>query len=142
MHWAGWALLSAAFAGITAVLVKAGTRTVEPNLATALRTTVILLLVWGIALATGKPDWKQLTGRSTLYLVLSGFATGLSWLCYFRAMHLGQASAVASVDKLSVVFAIALAGLFLGEEIGWQHWLGGSLIVAGAIIIATKPTQC
>lgn len=138
MSWVHWALLSAAFAGITAVLAKAGTKDIEPNLATAIRTTVILLLAWGIVLAAGKPEWKTLTGRATVFLILSGLATGLSWLCYFRALHLGEASSVAPVDKLSVVFAVALAALFLGERLVWQHWVGGSLIVAGAIIIATK----
>lgn len=138
MNWVHWALLSALFAGITAVLAKAGTKGIEPNLATAIRTTVVLLLTWGIVLAAGKLEWKTLSGRATVYLILSGVATGLSWLCYFRALHLGEASSVAPVDKLSVVFAIALAAIFLGERLSWQHWVGGVLIVIGAIIIATK----
>lgn len=138
MNWAHWALLSALFAGITAVLAKAGTKDIEPNLATAIRTTVVLLLAWGVVLAAGKPEWKTLTSRATVCLILSGVATGLSWLCYFRALHLGEASSVAPVDKLSVVFAIALAAIFLGDQLVWQHWVGGILIVIGAIIIATK----
>jgi bacterial/archaeal transporter family protein len=138
MHWMYWALLSAMFAGVTAVLAKAGTKDIEPNLAMAIRTTVVLLLAWGIVLAAGKPEWKTLSGRPALFLTLSGVATGLSWLCYFRALHLGEASSVAPVDKLSVVFAIALAALFLGEQLVWQHWVGGSLIVAGAVLISTK----
>lgn len=138
MSWVHWALLSALFAGITAVLAKAGTKDTEPNLATAIRTTVVLLLAWGVVLAAGQPGWKTLSGRATVYLILSGVATGLSWLCYFRALHLGEASSVAPVDKLSVVFAIALAALFLGERLVWQHWVGGISIVAGAIIIAMK----
>ncbi len=138
MNWVHWALLSALFAGVTAVLAKAGTKEIEPNLATAIRTTVVLLLAWGIVLATGKPEWKTLSGRGTMYLVLSGVATGLSWVCYFRALHLGEASSVAPVDKLSVVFAIALAAIFLGEQLAWQHYVGGGLLVAGAVIIATK----
>lgn len=138
MTWVHWALLSALFAGITAVLAKAGTTDIEPNLATAIRTTVVLLLAWGVVLASGKPEWKVVSGRATVCLILSGVATGLSWLCYFRALHLGEASSVAPVDKLSVVFAIALAALFLGEQLDWQHWVGGVLIVIGAIIIATK----
>lgn len=138
MNWVHWALLSAFFAGITAVLAKAGTTNVEPNLATAVRTTVVLLLAWGIVLTAGKPEWKTLSSQATVYLVLSGVATGLSWLCYFRAMHLGDASSVAPVEKLSVVFAIALAALFLGEQLAWQHWVGGGLIIAGALLIATK----
>lgn len=138
MNWLHWALLAALFAGITAVLAKAGTRDIEPNLATAIRTTVVLVLAWGVVLASGPPAWKTLTGRACLFLVLSGAATGLSWLCYFRALHLGEASSVAPVDKLSVVFAVALAAVFLGEHLVWQHWVGGVLIVAGAIIIACK----
>jgi len=81
---------------------------------------------------------ETLSGRATMFLALSGVATGLSWVCYFRALHLGEASSVAPVDKLSVVFAIALAALFLGERLVWQHWVGGVLIVIGAIIIVTK----
>lgn len=138
MNWFHWALLAALFAGITAVLAKAGTRAVEPNLATAIRTTVVLVLAWGVVLASGPPAWKTLAGRASLFLVLSGVATGVSWLCYFRALHLGEASSVAPVDKLSVVFAVALAAVFLGEQLAWQHWVGGGLIVAGAVVIATK----
>lgn len=138
MSWFHWALLAALFAGITAVLAKAGTKDVEPNLATAIRTTVVLVLSWVIVLVGGKPDWGGVTGRAGLFLVLSGVATGLSWLCYFRALHLGEASAVAPVDKLSVVFAIALAAVFLGERLVWQHWVGGLLIVGGAVVIALK----
>lgn len=138
MTWFHWALLAALFAGITAVLAKAGTKDVEPNLATAIRTTMVLVLAWGVVLASGPPAWKTLTGRATVFLVLSGAATGLSWLCYFRALHLGEASSVAPVDKLSVVFAVVLAAVFLGEHLVWQHWVGGVLIVAGAVIIACK----
>lgn len=138
MNWFHWALLAGFFAGITAVLAKAGTKDIEPNLATAIRTTVVLALAWGIVLAAGAPAWKTLSGRAVAFLVLSGLATGLSWLCYFRALHLGEASSVAPVDKLSVVFAVAFAALFLGERLVWQHWVGGVLIVAGAVIIAAK----
>jgi len=138
MNWVHWAMLSAVFAGITAVLAKAGTQGVEPNLATAFRTTVVLILSWGIVLVAGNPEWKTLSGRAGVFLILSGLATGLSWLCYFRALHLGEASSVAPLDKLSVVFAIALAAIFLGERLVWQHWVGGVLIVVGAVLIATK----
>jgi transporter family protein len=138
MTWFHWALLSALFAGITAVLAKAGTKDIEPNLATAIRTTVVLLLAWGVVLGAAKPEWKSLSGRATLYLILSGVATGMSWLYYFRALHLGEASSVAPIDKLSVVFAISLAALFLGERLVWQHWVGGGMIVVGAVIMATK----
>ena len=98
----------------------------------------MLALAWGIVLTAGRPDWKVLSGRGTTFLVLSGMATGVSRLCYFRALHLGEVSSVAPVDKLSVVFAVALSALFLGERLAWQHWTGGVLIVAGAAIIASK----
>src|SRR5256885_4366888 len=100
MNWFTWALLSAAFAGVTAVLAKAGVRDVDPNLATAVRTTVVLMLAWTIAIAGGAPSVTTLPGRALGFLVLSGLATGASWLCYFRALAVGDASKVAPVDKL------------------------------------------
>jgi transporter family protein len=136
MSWLHWALLSAAFAGLTAVLAKAGVRDVESNLATAIRTTVVLVLAWAVALAGGSPPVTSVPRRAWLFLVLSGLATGASWLCYFRALQLGEASRVAPVDKLSVVAAMVLAAVFLGERLTWQHWAGGALIVAGSVIIA------
>ncbi len=138
MNWIFWALLSAFFAGITAVLAKVGIAGVDSNLATALRTTVVLVFTWAIALATTSPaiSLRQLSNRTLMFLALSGMATGLSWLCYFRALQLGQASRVAPVDKLSVVFAIILAAVVLGERLTWQHYAGGALIVAGAVILA------
>ena len=138
MNWFGWALLSAGFAGITAILAKLGTQGVEPNLAVAIRTVVVLLMSWLVVLMAGMPEWSRISGRAALFLVLSGFATGASWLCYFRALHLGEASSVAPVDKLSVVFAIVLAAVFLGESLTWHHWVGGSLIVAGAVVISIE----
>ncbi len=137
MNWLLWSLLSALFAGATAVLAKVGIKGVDSNLATAIRTTVVLAFTWGIALATCKPAaMLNLHGRTWLFLALSGLATGLSWLCYFRAIQLGEVSRVAPIDKLSVVFAIAFAALFLHEPLTLQHWLGGSLVVAGAIVFA------
>ena len=137
MNWITWALLSAFFAGITAVLAKVGVAGVDSNLATAVRTTVVLVFTWGIALATSPvASLRQLPNRTLLFLVLSGIATGLSWLCYLRALQLGQASRVAPVDKLSVVFAIDLAALVLGERLHWQHYVGGAFIVTGAMILA------
>ncbi|HLH52185.1 MAG TPA: EamA family transporter [Verrucomicrobiae bacterium] len=137
MNWITWALLSAFFAGITAILAKVGVAGVDSNLATALRTTVVMVFTWAIAFATGPiSSVRHLSTRTVTFLVLSGIATGLSWLCYFRALQMGQASRVAPVDKLSVVFAIVLAATLLGERLGWQHYLGGSLIVTGAIILA------
>jgi len=137
MNWIAWAVLSAFFAGITAVLAKIGVAGVDSNLATAVRTTVVLVFTWGIALASNPViAVRQLSQRTLVFLVLSGLATGLSWLCYFRALQLGQASRVAPVDKLSVVFAIVLAAMVLGERLTWQHYLGGVLIVGGAIVMA------
>jgi transporter family protein len=140
MTWVVWALLSAAFAGATAVLAKVGVEDVSSSLATAIRTTVVLVLAWSVALAAAPPGSLALPGRRTLvFLGLSGIATGLSWLCYFRALQLGEVSRVAPVDKLSVVFAMAMAALFLRERLTWQQAVGGTLIVAGSLIIAWKP---
>lgn len=139
MNWFWWAFLSALFAGITAVLAKVGVTGVDSNLATAVRTTVILLFAWGVFFTTlPARQLFQLTNRNWIFLVLSGIATGLSWLCYFRALQLGEASRVAPVDKLSVVFAIAFAALILREHLGWQQWVGGTLIVIGAAVLAFK----
>jgi transporter family protein len=136
MNWISWALLSALFAGVTAILAKIGVAGVDSNLATAVRTTVVLVFTWAIALATNPAvSLHQLSRRTMLFLTLSGIATGLSWLCYFRALQLGQASRVAPVDKLSVVFAILLAAAVLGEKLNWHHYVGGTLIVSGAIIL-------
>ncbi|MEK7954061.1 EamA family transporter [Luteolibacter soli] len=137
MNWLHWSLLSALFAGLTAVLAKTGVSGVDSNLATAIRTTVILVFSWGIALATSKPaSLLGIPGKAWLFLALSGIATGLSWLCYFRALQLGEASRVAPVDKLSVIFVMIFAAVILKEKITWQHALGGSLIVAGAVVLA------
>lgn len=137
MNWFCWAVLSAFFAGLTAILAKVGVAGVNSNLATAIRTTVVLIFAWGVAFATSKPDTMlELSRRTWLFLALSGLATGLSWLCYFRALQLGEASRVAPVDKLSVVFVIIFAALFLHEPLTWQQWVGGGLVVAGAVVLA------
>jgi len=136
MTWVHWAILSALFAGLTAVLAKVGVRDVDSNLATAIRTTVVLVLSWAITVAGRSPSPVTLPGRAWAFLVLSGLATGASWLCYFRALSLADAAKVAPVDKLSVIAAMALAALFLGERVTWQQWAGGALIVAGAVVIA------
>lgn len=135
--WLFWALLSAVFAAATALLAKVGVAGVDSNLATAIRTTVILVFAWAIALSFGQHHAiTQIHRRSWLFLVLSGIATGLSWLCYFRALQLGPASSVAPVDKLSVVLVIVCAWLFLGESLTWLKALGGLLIAAGAVLLA------
>jgi len=136
MNWFFWALLSALFAGVTAILAKVGVQKVSSNLATAIRTVVIFIFAWSVALLTRHEPIATLERRTWVFLILSGLATGISWLCYFRALQLGEASQVAPVDKLSVVIAIALAALFLRERVTWVHWLGGLLIVSGSIILA------
>jgi transporter family protein len=139
MSWLYWALLSATFAGLTAVLAKAGVEDVDSNLATAVRTTVVLLLTWGIALARSPQGVAAVPPKAWLFLTLSGLATGASWLCYFRALQVGNVSNVAPIDKLSIVVAMALAALVLGEHLTWRHWFGGALIVCGTVVLAWAP---
>jgi len=136
MNWFLWALLSAFFAGVTAILAKVGVQEIDSNMATAIRTVVILFFAWAVALITDHQPLSSIGKRTWIFLILSGFATGLSWLCYFRALQLGQASRVAPVDKLSVVVAIALAAIFLREQLTWHHWVGGTFILAGAVVLA------
>lgn len=141
MSWIGWALLSAVFAAATALTAKVGVANVDSNLATALRTSVVVVFAWGIALAT-RQSGESLAGeigaiqpRTLLFLGLSGLATGLSWLCYFRALQLGPASRVAPLDKLSVPLVMLLAWLLLGETLNTTAVAGGLLIAAGAVVI-------
>src|SRR5579863_2610995 len=136
MNWIGWALLSAVFAAATALLAKAGVAHVDSNLATALRTSVVVVFTWGIAFALGKHDEIRTLDRRTLaFLALSGVATGLSWLCYFRALQLGPASRVAPLDKLSVPLVIVFAWVFLGEKLNTAAVIGGLLITVGAMVM-------
>jgi transporter family protein len=136
MVWWGYALLSAFFAALTTILAKAGITGVDSNLATAIRTVVILLVAWGIFLAIGNTgDISRLTGRNLLFLGLSGLATGLSWVFYFKALQEGKASEVAPIDKSSLVMTILLAAIFLGEPLTWKTVLGGLLIVAGTLVL-------
>lgn len=136
-NWLFWSLLSALFAGTTAILAKVGVEGINSHLATAIRTTVVLLITWLIVAAAGTPvSLATISKRTWIFLTLSGLATGLSWVCYFRALQLGMASKVAPIDKLSVVFAIILAVIFLHEQLSWQQWVGGLLIVGGAVILA------
>jgi transporter family protein len=137
MSWLYWALLSALFAAGTALLAKVGVENIDSNLATAIRTSVVLVFTWGIALALERHHGiAEISRRSWLFLVLSGICTGLSWLCYFRALQLGPASSVAPIDKLSVVLVMAGAWAFLGEHLTPLKLLGGSLITLGAIVLA------
>lgn len=139
MNWLTWSLLSAVFAAATAILAKVGVEGVNSNLATAVRTGVVLVFAWAIALGGGHlgemAGWSR---RTWLFLGLSGIATGLSWLCYFRALQLGEAAKVAPVDKLSVVFVLVFAALFLGEALTWKTLVGGGLIAGGAVVLALK----
>ena len=136
MSWIVWALLSALFAAATALLAKVGVAHVDTNLATAIRTTVVVVFAWGIALALGKHgEIRDLDRRTVLFLTLSGLATGLSWICYFRALQLGPASRVAPLDKMSVPLVMVFAWLLLGEKLSGTAALGGVLITAGAIVM-------
>jgi len=136
MNWIGWALLSAVFAAATAILAKVGVAGVDSNLATAIRTTVVVVFAWAIALALGKHGEIGLVDRRAwLFLGLSGLGTGLSWLCYFRALQLGPASRVAPLDKLSVVLVMVFAAVFLGERLSPMALVGGGLIAAGAVVM-------
>ena len=137
--WQVWAGLAAAFAALTAVLAKLGVSGIDSNLATLLRTGVVLVALSTLLLATGQLQWanlKDLPRTSLVALVLSGLATGASWLCYFRALELGPVSRVAPIDKLSVVL-VAIAGtLLLGEELSIRAWLGVALIAIGGVLVA------
>ncbi|WP_216665425.1 EamA family transporter [Pseudoruegeria sp. HB172150] len=135
--WLFWALLAAVFAALTAILAKVGVSAVDPDLATLVRTLVILALLAGFLAATGRlRAVGSLPGRTYLWLALSGVATGASWVCYFRALKLGQASQVAPIDKLSVVLVAILAALFLGEKLSAAGWTGVAMIAGGAILLA------
>ncbi|HKB91160.1 MAG TPA: EamA family transporter [Opitutaceae bacterium] len=139
MNWLVWSLLSAFFAGLTAVLAKRGVSGLDSNLATAVRTTVVLVFAWLVAFVAADPGQLRHVQKQTwIFLVLSGLATGLSWLCYFRALQMGVVAKVASVDKLGVVFAIILAAVWLGEPLTWRTGAGAALIVAGAIVLAVR----
>lgn len=136
MTWIGWALLAAVFAAATALLAKVGVAHVDSNLATAVRTTVVVVFTWGIAIALGKHgEIRTLDRRTVFFLTMSGLATGLSWLCYFRALQLGPASRVAPLDKLSVPLVMVFAWILLDEKFSWMALVGGVLITAGAMVM-------
>ncbi|WP_394846194.1 EamA family transporter [Pendulispora brunnea] len=139
MTWLGYALLSAVFAALTAILAKMGVQGVPSNLATAIRTAVILVFAWGIAFATGEARaLGNIRPRAVTFLVLSGLATGFSWLAYFRALQLGPASRVAPVDKLSLALTIVLSVVVLKEQLTWKLALGVGLITAGVLVTIQK----
>ncbi|MCL4364430.1 EamA family transporter [Patescibacteria group bacterium] len=136
MNWLTYAFLSALFAAFTAILAKIGVKDVNSNLATAIRTIVILIFAWAIVFFQGHfKDLSSISKTSLVFLVLSGIATGMSWLFYFRALQLGEAAKVSPIDKLSLVLTIILAGLILKEKITPLILLGAALMSAGAIII-------
>jgi len=139
LSWQLWALLSATFAALTAIFAKVGVEQVNSDFATFIRTIVILAVIAGILVGT--QQWQALdtiSGRTYLFLILSGLATGGSWLCYFRALKLGSAAQVAPIDKLSVVLVAVFGVLFLGERLSGLNWAGVALIAAGAILVAYK----
>lgn len=138
-NWAFWALLSAAFAAMTAIFAKVGIEGLNSDFATFLRTLVVVAVLAGMLSALG--EWQPLaaiSGRSYTFLALSGFATGASWLCYFRALKLGDAARVAPIDKLSVVLVAVFGVAFLGERLSAPNWLGVALIAAGAALVAYR----
>ncbi|UXT19506.1 EamA family transporter [Agrobacterium tumefaciens] len=139
MAWQFWALLSAAFAALTAIFAKIGVENINSDFATLIRTVVILAAAGLMVYITG--NWQQpstISGKTWVFLVLSGLATGASWICYFRALKLGDAARVAPIDKLSVVFVAVFAVLFLGERLSLPNWLGVVLIACGAVLVAYR----
>ena len=137
--WVLYALLSAFFAALVAILAKLGMTGIDSNLATAIRTVVILLLTWAVVFWTlPLSALKSLNGTNWTFLILSGLATGLSWLFYFKALQLGPVSRVAPIDKLSVALVVVLSVVFLGEKASWQVALGGTLIVLGSLCMIGK----
>jgi len=137
--WFYWALLSAVFAALTAIFAKLGLQGIDSDFATLIRTAVILLVLGALVIALGK--WRNpfaLEPRSLMFLVLSGLATGASWVCYFRALKLGEASKVAPVDKLSLVLVAIFAVIFLGERPDARSWLGIALVALGVLILGFK----
>jgi transporter family protein len=138
-QWLFWALGSAAFAALTAIFAKIGLEGVDSDLATLIRTIVIVAVLAAIVAALGK--WRnpfELSARTLLFLALSGLATGASWVCYFRALKIGEASKVAPVDKLSVVLVALFAVIFLGERPVPREWAGIGLVAAGVFLLALK----
>jgi transporter family protein len=135
--WQFWALVSAGFAALTAIFAKVGIENVGSDFATFIRTLVILLVVAGILVGTGQwQPFASVSGRTYAFLILSGIATGASWLCYFRALKLGEASRVAPIDKLSVVLVAVFGAVFLGERLSGLGWTGVTLIAGGAVLVA------
>ena len=136
MSWVLYALASALFAALTSILAKIGIAGINSNLATAIRTVVVLVMSWGMVFLTGAQQGiRNIEPRSWVFLSLSGIATGLSWLCYYRALQMGDASRVVPIDKLSVVITLALAFIFLHEPFTTKSLIGGALITVGTLVM-------
>lgn len=138
-NWVAWALLSAAFAALTAIFAKIGLEGIDSDYATLLRTGIIAVVLTGLVVALGK--WRNpttLPPRSLAFLTLSGLATGASWVCYFRALKVGDASKVAPIDKLSVVLVVVFATIFLGERPSLRDWTAVGLVTSGVLLLALK----
>lgn len=134
--WAVYALLSALFAALTSIFAKMGMGSINSNLATAIRTVVVLVMAWGIVFLTGKQsEIADIGTKSWVFLILSGVATGLSWLFYYHALQMGQASKVVPIDKFSVVISMVLAFVVLGEKVKATTIIGGMLITAGTLVL-------
>ena len=134
--WAIFAVLSAIFAALTSILAKVGIEGVNSNLATAVRTIVVVLIAWFMVFVTGNQNGiVDISKKSWIFLILSGLATGASWLCYYKALQLGEVSKVVPIDKLSIVITIVLAFIFLGEQITLKTLIGCCLIVAGTFVM-------
>jgi transporter family protein len=137
--WQVWAFLSAVFAALTAIFAKVGVEGINSDLATLIRTVIVLITLSAILFATGQFSQPgPISGKSWLFLLLSGLGTGASWICYFRALKLGPATLVAPIDKLSVVLVALFGAVFLGERPSAYGWIGIALISAGAVLIAVK----
>lgn len=137
--WWIYAILSALFASLTAIFAKIGVANINSNLATGIRTVVVLIMLWGIILARGEAkEWSTLSKHNLFFLIISGLATGLSWMFYFRALQLGSVSQVAPIDKLSVALTIILAVIFLGETLTVKSAIGAGLIILGTIVMIAK----
>ena len=134
--WAVYAVLSSVFAALTSILAKVGIDGVNSNLATAIRTLVVVVMSWGMVFLTNAQGGiAEISRKSWLFLILSGLATGASWLCYYRALQLGQASKVVPIDKLSVVITLVLAFVFLHEQFNMKSLIGAALIAAGTLVM-------
>lgn len=137
--WQAWAVASAVFAALTAIFAKVGVENINSDLATFIRTLVVIVALGFLLAVTGQFQAPgAISGRSYLFLALSGLGTGASWLCYFRALKLGEAAKVAPIDKLSVVLVALFGAIFLGEKLTAPNWLGVALIAVGAILVAYR----